>query len=990
MTADRWSLCVHRLLHVAGIFLFTKGFLLTRLVLDNKSECAVLPIENPAADPSRNPADGCWHPKTFDKAVVLVIDALRYDFTVPSGPPAGGERPHLFHNNFPVLYDTAVSQPDHAFLLPFVADPPTTTLQRLKGLTTGTLPTFVDAGSNFAGTVIDEDNLVTQLHDAGKRIVHLGDDTWHALFPGLFEANLTHPYDSFNVWDLHTVDNGITQHLLPLLEKQNQTKWDVIFGHFLGVDHAGHRYGPEHAAMAAKLDQMDKLVRKAMESIDENTILVILGDHGMDIKGDHGGESDEEIEAALWMYSKKPIFGHRDPAHVQPPATAKERPIPQIDLVPTLALMMGMPIPFNNLGSPIEAAFAGAGGKNVRNLVDVNRVTAAQIKRYQYHYAKARNMNDTQTSGPQILLSEAEGLQANKDASSLWEVYDLYYRFQRDTLSVCRSLWARFDVPSMVEGIVVLFASIILLAFYARAVKGDRTGLSFSILKRVAVGAIGGGIGGFSLGRTIPPIPPLDSSILGASAGGILATASALCTIPKQLSFPIPKSLWSLVAVLFPMAQSLGFASNSYTIWEDQILLFFLTTFGVLAAVSSLRQKFSEDRVIGFYHSLVFIVLGRIASSSRLCRDEQMPYCRSTYYASATSSTSAPWHLLIPFALAIVLPSVIKAFYEGTKSHEGPAVFWIDFALRIGMFAVALFWTLNAADDVDSVPFTKEGLASGRLFMAQSVLILALVAGTLGFAWTNPCVSIGVVEEPGTSKTVVVILGYANIYGTRFCLLVLNFLLAIMLLQKPLGVGAVSIQIWQIFSLLEILDTNHLTTTSAAIGPVILGLLGSFHFFTTGHQAVLSSIQWDTAFIPFTTVKYPWSPLLVIANTFGPQILSAVATPLTVLWKRQIERSDTAANPYGINYTPIPTAANRLLSDVSAAASTHMLYYALVNLATTVFAGHLRRHLMLYRIFSPRFMMAALVLGVVDLVVTMVAVVGVRWSTTSVGDVFGW
>ena len=36
--------------------------------------------------------------------------------------------------------------PQQTALFRFIADPPTTTMQRLKGLTTGSLPTFVDAG----------------------------------------------------------------------------------------------------------------------------------------------------------------------------------------------------------------------------------------------------------------------------------------------------------------------------------------------------------------------------------------------------------------------------------------------------------------------------------------------------------------------------------------------------------------------------------------------------------------------------------------------------------------------------------------------------------------------------------------------------------------------------------------------------------------------------------------------------------------------------
>ena len=67
----------------------------------------------------------------------------------------------------------------------------------------------------------------------------MGDDTWMTVFPDLFEPSLTFPYDSFNVEDLHTVDNGVIAHLFPLLNRTRD--WDVLIGHFLGVDHVGHR-----------------------------------------------------------------------------------------------------------------------------------------------------------------------------------------------------------------------------------------------------------------------------------------------------------------------------------------------------------------------------------------------------------------------------------------------------------------------------------------------------------------------------------------------------------------------------------------------------------------------------------------------------------------------------------------------------------------------------------------------------------------------------
>lgn len=52
----------------------------------------------------------------------------------------------------------------------------------------------------------------------GKRVVFMGDDTWESLFPKKFHRSL--PFPSFNVKDLHTVDDGILRHLYPTRECQ--------------------------------------------------------------------------------------------------------------------------------------------------------------------------------------------------------------------------------------------------------------------------------------------------------------------------------------------------------------------------------------------------------------------------------------------------------------------------------------------------------------------------------------------------------------------------------------------------------------------------------------------------------------------------------------------------------------------------------------------------------------------------------------------------
>ncbi|KAI1312128.1 GPI ethanolamine phosphate transferase 3-like protein [Xylaria venustula] len=986
-------------MHLVGIVLFTSGFLLTRLVLDERSECAAPPIDPLIEWTDSGSIDGgCWHPKTFDKAVVVIIDALRYDFTVPVEDESKAE---VYHNAFPFLYQSAVQSPNNAFLLPFIADPPTSTLQRLKGLTTGTLPTFIDLGSNFAGTAIEEDNILMQLRGHGKRIVHLGDDTWISLFPDYFQPNISRAYDSFNVWDLHTVDNGVLEHIFPLMEPERRGEWDITVGHLLGVDHAGHRYGPNHPAMTSKLQQMDAFVRQLAESIDQDTLLVVMGDHGMDGKGDHGGESDDEVEAALWMYSKQPVFGRTQAEFATPPATAKIRPVNQIDLVPTLSLLLGIPIPYNNLGRPIEEAFAGPEGTAWDRLAAASGVTAAGIKRYQASYFNARGLQQSTAPGsPASLWKDTDNLLFQSADSKDWAgLYKAYTAYQIETLKICKDLWARFNVPNMVLGIAVMALGVVVLLLYVSRDEDDDFAVLDNIeldlaettleLQDVAADAAvasyktltkdlvkSGGFRGLIVGLAGSAAVALTGSgewlWVGAAAaiGSMISVMITLLSSGGRSFFNVlPNNFWGWLSIIFTASQSIGFASNSYTIWEDSISLFFLATFGITSAIVALRRPSLREQTLGIYHSLLFVVLSRVASFSKLCREEQMPYCKSTYYASANSSTSAPWQLVVPFAVFILLPSIVKSYLETSKSYEGLAPMWIGYVFRGALLLSAGYWTLDAASNSNWLTSISEtAFKAIHVSIAQVVLGLALVAGSMAFSWAPPCVSIST-NSANNRTAQVTVLGYGNANGARYLLLPINIACACIVLTKPMGSGAIAIMLWQVLALAEILDINGIAAET--IGPVTLALLGNYHYFKTGHQAVLSSIQWDASFIPLLTVRYPWSVIAVALNHFAGQILACVALPLLVLWKTSPKRKG-------------------VLESVSRALGIFVTYYAVESLATMAWAGHLRRHLMLYRVFSPRFMLAAAILLIVDLVGIMVTLIGVVANVLAVSEVFGY
>lgn len=256
---------------VCGVLLFSRGFLLRRQVQPEKSRCtgnlycanftsgaqtqphgveedcavAYNPLQHLIKD-----EDLCTNGRA--KVILIVIDAFKFEFAFHH--PTKSPKP--FENRLTVMRDLMQEEPENSRLYKFIADPPTTTMQRLKGLTTGSLPTFIDMSSNFASTEINEDNLIDQLLSKGKKAVFMGDDTWVGLYPRRFTREF--PFPSFNVWDLDTVDDGIKKHLPSEIQKKD---WDLLIAHFLGVDHCGHRYGPFHPEMTRKLDEMNSVIR---------------------------------------------------------------------------------------------------------------------------------------------------------------------------------------------------------------------------------------------------------------------------------------------------------------------------------------------------------------------------------------------------------------------------------------------------------------------------------------------------------------------------------------------------------------------------------------------------------------------------------------------------------------------------------------------------------------------------------------------------------
>lgn len=277
--------------------------------------------------------DGVPVPPQFDRMIFMVVDALRSDFAFSA-----------HSSNFRNLHK--LIREGHALPFTAYASPPTVTLPRLKGLTTGAASNFLDAVINIAesdsaSALTNVDSWVKQLEIHNKRIHLYGDDTWIKLFPGAFtEVDGT---SSFYVSDFTEVDNNVTRHLNPLSDD-----FDALILHYLGLDHIGHKGGPESPFMAAKQQEMDDIVSSLYNRIDDRTVIVLVGDHGMNDVGNHGGASTGETSAAVAFLSPK--FSTPQDAPLESPGFDFYDRIQQEDIVTTISVLLGLPIPKNSLG----------------------------------------------------------------------------------------------------------------------------------------------------------------------------------------------------------------------------------------------------------------------------------------------------------------------------------------------------------------------------------------------------------------------------------------------------------------------------------------------------------------------------------------------------------------------------------------------------------------------------------------------------------------
>ncbi|KAJ8938246.1 hypothetical protein NQ318_001779 [Aromia moschata] len=1020
---------------ISSVLLFTRGFLLSRVVQKVNSTClshSEIPCPSKGSsyfNVSKSAVEQCSQKEKIvsvlseynsassiclppkARIVLLIVDALRYDFTVYD---ENNNNPLPFQNKLPTIHRLRSKHPELTRLYKFIADPPTTTMQRLKGLTTGSLPTFIDAGSNFATSEINEDNIIDQLLKNNYNVVFMGDDTWNGLYPNRFMRN--YPYPSFNVWDLDTVDNGVRDNLYREL---NNTDWNLLIGHFLGVDHCGHRYGPNHPEMERKLGEINTVLENVVEQIDEHTMLFVIGDHGMTSTGDHGGESVDEVTAGLFVYSKQPLLDLGE----------NKDTVKQVDLVPTLSTILGVPIPFQNLGILMLNCLPMSnisGVENWRSALYSLWANVQQVLNYIREYSETTDtFSEESLSTFYHTFTVLSGkIYSVNDGGTFHYTSKELIEFVSNLRQLCEDVWIQFDSLSMTRGLLFLFLTLFFVFIIMDGIPVYRLSEIFvsSFLLCSYLAVFVAACFGVAL-YYFEAVDNLSSTIL-FTTGVISQLMLVMLIIPnwevislnwycKSKTERIPNLICRIV-IAFNLC---GLFSNSYIIEESFVLLFLLITvilvgtMGIIAAIPKVegRQKAQAANTVKWYKIKLLLLAALIAALVRVsmyfwrCREEQQWCFASPHEVSNITAkmetTKLQWGITVVCLAIFVFATKEWLRHGGNLDGYSMTVAAVKFIPTVVVVCIAGYWVLrrlpsnneqfNPLKSVNGLAWTIYGLTSvGILSAIINPLCIYVAPGrdslvevqndekVIPNLFRKVKTFLNEREEP--KEDVRIVWGLATVYSSVFVVVGIYLTLLFgLLLGDAVAPSAVIMFMTTAFILIimSVLRIEKVNTVDELfdvpnISVIVWIILAQYFFYGSGHQPTFPNISWEAAFIGtsgvFSNNFIPGA--LIIINTFCSYILMGVLLPLVLIMPFTIfvkapsiaGKKSELQQATSVGEMGLFAKADLMFTSVFTLSCKYILGHGIRVFASMLAATIHCRHLMVWNIFAPKLIFEAI------------------------------
>lgn len=358
-----------------------------------------------------------------------------------------------------------------------------------------------------------------------------------------------------------------------------------------------------------------------------------------------------------------------------------------MDFVPTFSLLMGIPIPFGNLGTAITELFAGQDyhsdmpsyipdekrelWKSLMTRVQVLQANAYQINKYLQKYQEISDEIPKRKLSPItsefVEVSELwdpanvnESTAGHLNIEHLLLMEQKYLNYLTGVKELCIEMWAKFDLVSMGFGIMIQIFALFLMAMVTILPSLLRKGASI-ILKNSAILSIIGSCccAVISLTDSYTVIYNSFVCCVGSLAfilvHFIIAERTKFCVKVKQVIRGI--SLEDILSTVLCILYLLSTFSNSFVVYEDTSATFITSSILSLLLILAFVKNRSTQTIVRIFHRktlggnkkakketqkfdvwsflnsascqmvmalLLFILCGRLSSVFRRCREEQV------------------------------------------------------------------------------------------------------------------------------------------------------------------------------------------------------------------------------------------------------------------------------------------------------------------------------------------------------------------------------
>ena len=352
---------------------------------------------------------------------------------------------------------------------------PTITVVRIKTFLSGVTGSVVDFSEALVHGDFKEDNILVTLLKKFKEnasTICFGEDIWEKAFGPWFTKEVT--LMDQNIRSLDANDNMVAENLFK--ELAEGSNFNFLIAHLIGMDHAGHSYDTRHPELQRKMHEVESTIEKVLQQIDDETTVVIFGDHGMTEDGSHGGSSDEEMRTVLFAYQKKPFPMGRKYRQFQDQFQVMDSKMKVADVAPIGAQLLNIPTPFSNIGNthPIFTQ-----SDDFDDSIRVLRSNIEQVKHYIETYCEETGLKwcGKELAEFDEAIAKIDGKKPEQDEAKVKKLEEMYLLLNHEYQTLITK-WIDKDQPALIMGSVMALFTFIFHLSVSFDKSGYEQGLS--------------------------------------------------------------------------------------------------------------------------------------------------------------------------------------------------------------------------------------------------------------------------------------------------------------------------------------------------------------------------------------------------------------------------------------------------------------------------------------------------------------------------------